>query len=103
MHGVPDRLSAGRLVEAAKVANEVLEERLFFGGEPPGEVAPLQGAVHAPVRPGASAGGWVRAGCARLCGGHEASPFVVRVPGAPNLRGAICVAKGTFPEIPAHV
>ena len=32
---------------------------------------------------------WVRVGCARLSGGHEAFPFVVRASGCASTRGAI--------------
>jgi hypothetical protein len=37
-------------------------------------------------------GRWVRMGCARLLCGHEAFPFVVRVPGCANTCGAISLS-----------
>jgi DNA-binding XRE family transcriptional regulator len=41
-------------------------------------------------------GGWVR-GCARIGGGHEDCPFVVRVPGSADSCGAVSVCAPMLP------
>jgi hypothetical protein len=96
--GHQERPLAGSFVERVGCIDDGLEALLLFGSEHAAPVTTLKRTELAPVRPGL-AGGWVRAGCAILDGGHEDSPFVVRASGCATTCGAISVSRGTLTQV----